>query len=280
MYIFICMCVHVCVCSCVHVLICTCTRRAHLFVCACVHVCECSYVLTHTHAGWLRLYVYVGVCYMYTTHTHIHPRHTPMPCARTHNTHPHVHNTHAHTHTPHTNAVCTCAHVGAMYTHMVYTALASQHWCVCVMCTQHTHPHTHKVCAHKHTGAHPVCTQHWWVCYVYTTPCTPACVPAQRVYVRAGLFRRISSLLKGSFAKETYNFKKPLHHLILRAHTLSRHGVSGCLCAQCVRLYVRTHSPTPSHTLTLTNDLHTAQLCAHTSGYVCVLVCACVCVHV
>jgi len=84
-----------------------------------------------------------------------------------------------------------------------------------------------------------------------------------------GLFCRISSLLYGSFSKETYNFKEPTSrsHPILgrRGDSLSVH-------------FSRTHNTQPTqhthttHTLQMLNE-HGIQ--RHESGVLCVCVCVC-----
>jgi len=90
-----------------------------------------------------------------------------------------------------------------------------------------------------------------------------------------GLFYRISSLLQGSFAKETYNFKEPTNGSHSITGCLSSRGNAGvCVCV-CVCLYAwvgrHTLQHTATHSATHCKALqHTAKRCntlQHTAAY-------------
>jgi len=81
----------------------------------------------------------------------------------------------------------------------------------------HTHAHTHSLApslalslslSHTHPRAHTYTCKHL---------CGYGVATISRLLKIVGLFCRISSLLYGSFAKETYNFKEPTN----RSHPIA-----------------------------------------------------------
>jgi len=97
-----------------------------------------------------------------------------------------------------------------------------------------------------------------------------------RIDKSLGIFCRISSLLQGFFAKETYNFKEPTSRIIARRCSgkvgEKYSGVNSIQntpqhkaphCTTCTTLhYTDTHRNTPRHTETHCNTLqHTATHC-------------------
>jgi len=114
-------------------------------------------------------------------------------------------------------------------------------------CTQiDTHTHTQ---THRHTAPTPKL-----ITYRVAT--------ISRLLKITGLFCRISSLLQGSFAKETYNFKEPTN----RSHPIHVERVTSHICMVCIRVSVCV----------------CVQMCVCVCVYVCASACLCLrlCVHV
>ena len=76
------------------------------------------------------------------------------------------------------------------------------------------------------------CVDRWGVAFYQSLPYGVA--TSSRLLKITGLFCRVSSLLQGSFAKETYNFKEPTHrcHPIARLSTPHLH--TSCVFANVV----------------------------------------------
>jgi len=73
-----------------------------------------------------------------------------------------------------------------------------------------------------------------------------------------GLFCRVSFLLQGSFAEETYDFKEPTNrsHPVLRGVVVIFFHIFGVCGFVCAHTYTRTHTQTHTHTATH-NHAHT-----------------------
>jgi len=69
-------------------------------------------------------------------------------------------------------------------------------------------------------------------CYVSWPPCRYGVATIGRLLKMTGLFCRILSLLQGSFAKETYNFKEPTNC----SHPIGGGVVPGSQALQCIAL--------------------------------------------
>ena len=124
---------------------------------------------------------------------------------------------------------------------------------------------THVCFTHTHTHSPYTCTKSYVETYGVST--------ISRLLKNVGLFCRISSLLQGSFAKATCNFKEPTNrsHRIEEArrcvqdaeHIYVRIDICTCVCAcVCVCVYI------------------CAYLCVHMYMYVYASVCLCVCARV
>jgi len=145
--------------------------------------------------------------------------------------------------------MCKCMKFTHVWTAHVHNCLHT-----CIKCTLN---YTNVWSAHVHNRhVHSSCTCAVHTCYVY------GMATVSRLLKNIRLFCRISSLLLGSFAKETYHFKEPNNrsHPMTPYYTLRVHHMwTPHNCRQlCTYMYIR-------HVYTYTTYVLYIHICAYTT---------------
>ena len=127
--------------------------------------------------------------------------------------------------------------------------------CICVYTYLDTYTYVYRciyICVYIHTHAHayirinvyihiPICIHLYVYINIYIHSIKISCEYTQKCYgvvtsIRLlniiGLFCRIQSLLQGSFAKETYNFKEPTNCSLPMGATRQHLHTGTCQCMQ------------------------------------------------
>ena len=120
----------------------------------------------------------------------------------------------------------------------------------------------------------------WCVCIEYTLDFGYGVTTISRLLNTIGLFFRIQSLLYGSFAKETYNFKDPTnrsHPIVLCVCIRKGIHVHVCMCTKInkyIYIYIYIYNFTYLYTCCQNKGLGSI-VCVYSNRHTCGCVCQC-----